>query len=96
MPCRGQPFHMAHTLPAYRLHVDGVFSSGRAAGGPGTVSAIDGHRRLPASLTRGDQVMALVRVIEKLTSPGSVERAVIRFHPAAVVISDFGKIPGRP
>jgi hypothetical protein len=39
--------------------------------------------------------MALVRIIENLTSPGSGERAFIRFHPAAVITSDFGKIPGR-
>ncbi len=40
--------------------------------------------------------MALVPNIENITSPGSGERAFFRFHPAAVVRSDFGEIPGRP
>jgi hypothetical protein len=71
-----------------------VLSSSRVAGGPRTVSAIDGHCRLPAPLKRGDQVMTFVRIIETLTSLGSGESAFIRFRAAVMVTWDFGNIPG--
>ena len=88
------PLHIAHTPPAYGLHAPMVFSGSGVAGGPGTVSAIDGHGRLPAPLKRGDQVMTFVRIIETLTSLGSGEGAFIRFRAAAMVTWAFGEISG--
>jgi hypothetical protein len=39
--------------------------------------------------------MALVPIIENLTSPGMGDRAFIQFRPAAAGTWAFGKIPGR-